>query len=657
MARSDPTHQAPSPPRVADLQGLSHLGDGSEHDRLRLRLVARILFRCLRLLRPVRKHVVLLFAGFTSVSLVLLPFVLLALDVLFTRVLQGKPLLPLEAEILGWPVDTTTAAGFTAAVRHAIAAQLVWFGAGIGAVLVPLLVLLYYYQVWILQRVNQTLRVDLLTHLQSLSLRFHADNTVGDALYRLNQDSAMVTQLIQVLVLTPFTAFPRFLFAALLVAAFAPKLALILLCVWLPSLLAGAWFSKRMRTRFRHARETNADLTGRIQETMAGIKVIKAYGAERSEQATFEERSTSAFRAAFGARNLYAVFTMAMFWIFGSFALYLSALAALETMRGTELAVAALGFTIWNLGLYNFFKGQLGGSVESLKDIFRTWGRAQDIAIGLDRVFEVLDRRPEVEDEPGAVPLEGLREGIRFEDVSFAYQSDRPVLSHTSLAAPIGSITAIVGPTGSGKSTLMALLLRLFDPSEGRITIDGIDLRRFQTASLRDQVSIALQENMLFGSSVRENIRFAVPGASDEQVREAARIAAADDFIEALPDGYDTLLGERGSKLSTGQRQRLSIARAVLKDTPILILDEPTAALDAETEQRVLANLAEWGRGRAIFLITHRLSTVRQADQIAFIDGGRVVECDAHDVLMTRPDGAYRALVETEQISAARASA
>jgi len=267
-------------------------------------------------------------------------------------------------------------------------------------------------------------------------------------------------------------------------------------------------------------------------------------------------------------------------------------------------------------------------------------------------VFEVMDRRPEVEDAPDAIPLGEIRRGVRFAGVGFHYQSDRPVLHDVDLEASVGTITAIVGPTGSGKSTLMALLLRLFDPTSGRIEIDGVDLRRFRTASLRERISIALQENVLFGSSVGENIRFAMSGASDAQVHAAARVAAADGFIEALPDGYETVLGERGSKLSTGQRQRLSIARAVLKDTPILILDEPTAALDAETEQQVLRNLAAWGRGRAIFLITHRLSTIRQADQIAFLSRGTIVETGSHDELMTRPGGAYRALVEAERVAA-----
>jgi ABC-type multidrug transport system fused ATPase/permease subunit len=212
-----------------------------------------------------------------------------------------------------------------------------------------------------------------------------------------------------------------------------------------------------------------------------------------------------------------------------------------------------------------------------------------------------------------------------------------------------------VGPTGSGKTTLMALLLRLFDPEEGRIEIDGNDLRRFTLASLRERISIALQENVLFGTTVRENIRYAVPDASDQQVREAARIACADPFIEKLPAGYDTLLGERGTKLSTGQRQRLSIARALLKDTPILILDEPTASLDAATEHAVLQNLAEWGAGRVIFLITHRLSTIRRADQVIVLGDGTVVEGGTQEELMEREGGAYRSLVLAEEHSLALA--
>jgi ABC-type multidrug transport system fused ATPase/permease subunit len=210
-------------------------------------------------------------------------------------------------------------------------------------------------------------------------------------------------------------------------------------------------------------------------------------------------------------------------------------------------------------------------------------------------------------------------------------------------------MTALVGPTGSGKSTLVALLLRLFDPDAGAIEIDGVDIRRFAIEDLRANVSIALQENLLFGTTIHENIRYALTDASEEVVRDAARIACADEFIALQPAGYDTLLGERGAKLSTGQRQRISIARAIIKDTPILVLDEPTASLDAETELRVMDNLAEWGRGRAIFLVTHRLSTIRRADQIVYLSEGQIFELGTHSELMRKPGGRYRRFAELER--------
>ncbi len=283
-----------------ELQGLRRLGDGSPDDRLRLRLVVSILVRCLSLLRPVRGHIAALFAGFAVASISLLPLGLLFVDTLWTRVLQGHPLLEVEAQFFGFPDEIgSTAASLTPEVRRQLAWRLVWTGTGVAVVLVPIGIALYYYQIWILQRVNQTLRVDLLGHLQALSLRFHSDNRVGDAIYRLTQDTSMVTQLIQVLILMPVSALAQFALALGVVWLFAPKLAGILALVWIPSLLSGAWFSKRLRIRFRRARETNSSLTSRIQETLAGIKVIKAYRAEAVEQVRFEESSREAFRAAF----------------------------------------------------------------------------------------------------------------------------------------------------------------------------------------------------------------------------------------------------------------------------------------------------------------------------------------------------------------------
>ena len=284
----------------------------------------------------------------------------------------------------------------------------------------------------------------------------------------------------------------------------------------------------------------------------------------------------------------------------------------------------------------------------SIRELVDRWTRAQDIAMGLNRVFDILDIEPDVTSKPNAQALGELRQEIRFENVSFAYEPERPVLQDVSFSVIPGTVTAIVGPTGSGKTSLMSLISRLFDPDSGSVSIDGVDLKDLDLDSLRAGVSVALQENVLFGLSLRDNIRYAVPDAPDEQLMEAVRVACVEDYIASLPDGLDTVLSDRGGKLSTGQRQRLSIARALVKGAPILILDEPTAALDAATEHRVLQRLAEWANQRAVFLITHRISTIQQADKILYIDQGKLIEQGSHEELMSLEGGAYRAFVETE---------
>jgi ABC-type multidrug transport system fused ATPase/permease subunit len=639
----------------------AQLGTGSEQDTLSFRLIVEIFWRTLPLITTVKRHL-LFFLGATVLGVILgFPATLLVFDALWNGVLAGDPINYYTAVFYAFDPAIYAGTGpVPEAARTLLRDRFIIYGFIAVITMAPAAGAMMYYLVWILQRINQILRVRLLDRFQALSLRFHADSRVGDSIYRIYQDSAMVTNVIETLFLQPAMFVLRFCVGIAVVFFFNWVLALIMLLALPPAIGVGYWFSTRLRTRFRRAREANSDVTSRIQETISGIKVIKAYGAEKEEQARFERDSQHAFDVTFTARNFYAVFGVLMFWIAGTALLAVVTWSAAHTLWGSDLFGAGLlntlglgtlafGFTAWSLGLFNSFKTFSGYSSFSIEGMFSLWGRAQDIAIGLDRVFELLDMKPEVEDAPNAIPLAPLHDEIRYEGVSFAYQPDRPVLHEVDLAARPGTITAIVGPTGSGKSTLMALLLRLFDPNEGRITIDGIDLKQLQLDSLRANIAIALQENILFGTTVRENIRYAVPNASDEQVRAAARVASATEFIEALPQGYDTPLGERGTKLSSGQRQRLSIARAILKNTPILVLDEPTAALDAETEMRVLRNLAEWGRGRAIFLITHRLSTIRLANQIAYLRDGRIIERGSHAELMARPGGAYRTFVELEE--------
>jgi ABC-type multidrug transport system fused ATPase/permease subunit len=630
-------------------------------DRLAGRDVLRVFARCLRVLGRERRHLVFLCLGFAGISLALLPPSLLFLDLFWTRALQGEPLPAVQAWLLGLdPAQAVDVAVLSEPVRRSIVWRTVIGGTLVTAVALPLFLALFYYQIWIFQRVNQALRVEMLDRLQSLSLRFHSEARVGDAIYRLTQDSAMVTQLVDVLLLSPLYAIGAFLFALAIVTSLDPRLALLLLAALAPALLLGRLFSGPMRRDFRGAREANAALTAQIQEMVAGIRVLKAYGAANTAQGHFARASRAAFDAAFRARHRFAVFTILLFLGVGVVLVAASAWGALASHEGAAVFAgklfAATGVGVWSLGVFQFFKDRFGDGTNSVRRLFRTWARAQDVAVGLDRVFEVLDREPEVVDAPDARPLDGVRSGIAFRAVAFRYRDDRPAIEHVELEIPVGRITAVVGPTGAGKSTLLALALRLFDPDRGRVEVDGLDLRRVQVASLREQVAIALQENLLFGTTIRENIRYAVPHASDEAVRAAAAVACADEFIEKLPAGYDTPLGERGAKLSTGQRQRLSLARAVLKDAPILLLDEPTASLDVETERRVLRNLSAWGRERAILIVTHRLSTVRQADRVAVLAAGRVVEAGSHDELLAR-GGAYRRLVESDVGHGARLEA
>ena len=269
-----------------------------------------------------------------------------------------------------------------------------------------------------------------------------------------------------------------------------------------------------------------------------------------------------------------------------------------------------------------------------------------------DRAFDLLDLKATVIDAPDAQAFPEVVREVSWRDVNFSYGEHR-VVNNLNLQAASGTITAIVGTTGAGKSTLMTLLLRLYDPDSGGVWINDVNVKDIAIADLRANIAIALQQNMLFTESIAQNIAYARPDATRAEIERAAQLTCAHDFILNMPEGYDAELGERGGKLSTGQRQRLSIARAVVRDTPILILDEPTASLDAATEHQVLENLRVWGRNRVVFLITHRLSTIRNADQIAFLADGAIAELGSHDALINRSGGLYRQFVQADTVGTA----
>lgn len=513
----------------------------------------------------------------------------------------------------------------------------------------------WYYNVWIWQSVNQNLRVAMVERAESLSLSYHDNARVGDAIFRVYQDSAMIVNLIQSGIYTPISAALGLLLGLFVVAMFDPWFTLMVVVVVFPVAWLSIVSTPRIRRRVLANRIANSDLTSRAQEVFAAVKVVKANRAESRVFDRFSADSIRALDAAYFLRLDMALITLLVGLLAGS-TLILSEYIMVswiidqrDTFLGA-LVASLIGFAVWNYGAYRIAMGQVGGFAFGMRGLLGIWMRMQDLFLALERAFFLLDIEPEVDDPENPLPFPIRVARVRWHNVVFGYNPDQPILRGIDLEAGAGSITAIVGATGSGKSTLMSLLLRLYDPDSGRIEVNDIDLRDMAVDDVRRHAAIALQKNVLFANTIANNIGFGNPTAEPAAIETAATIACAHDFIEAQSEGYNTELGERGAKLSAGQRQRLSIARAVLRDAPILILDEPTASLDAQTEQRVLANLTTWGNDKIIFLITHRLSTIRNADQIAFLEDGRIVEIGSHDELTRLENGRYRAFVETETV-------
>ena len=587
-------------------------------------------------------------------------FGLVLVDLMNQSLLQGEPLAPGVAKWLGLPelsIDAISA--LTNEQRYDL--LFLWVQLQVILLLLNSVigVINSYYRMWILQRINQDLRVALVERWHQLSLNYHSEHRTGDSIFRIYQDSAMVTNVIEQLINASRMVINYFI-AVFVVSLLSPWVGILAALLVFPALTWAHIAMPRVRVRSLVYRSATSDVTSNVQEAFSAIKLIKAFGTADRVQEKFERDSITAFNAAYRVRNLIALITIVMFTVAACFMVLGESLMAYwasqdrQTFAHGLIALVGVSFVIWNFASWDWTRGQYRGSANHLRGLLRNWMTAQDIAMGLRRVFDILDIEPDITDRPDAVPLKGFGKEIKFDDVHFRYEHERPVLDGVSLSATPGSVTAIIGPTGSGKSTLMSLLLRLYDPQSGSISIDGRDIREYQISSLRNNIAIALQENLLFGMSVRENIRYVVPNATDEQVDEAIRVAAIDDYVNQLPNGIDTILSDRGGKLSTGQRQRLSIARAIVRNAPVLVLDEPTAALDAATEHRVMSNLLDWVRdttqkeGRAIFLITHRISTIRQADNIVYLEDGKIIESGDHDALMDLPEGKYRAFVEAE---------
>ena len=616
----------------------------------------KLAWRCWPYYRPQAKHL----ATFVLINSVLGAFLLgaafIGTDLIENKIILGEKLEPLQATMLLLDEDFVSSAGaengqLGLEQRKAVRERVIVLAGVLAVLLLGISVCVWYYMTWIFQRVNQHLRVEMLSRVEHLSLRYHSDSKTGDAIYRIYQDSATIVNVLLYMVISPLRVVAWATFGIVVLLLFSPALGFLLVAAAVPTIMLMRFYIPKIRVAATLSREYNSDLTSRIQETLAAIRVVKASGAETRLMERFQSDSQKALDAAFDMRKYIAYLTVSVAVVGLSFVFIADYFMATWAIRGDSTflggSIALVGFAVWNLGAFKVATGRGEEVSAQIWELAFYWSTVQDLVAGLKRAFFLLDLEPEVVDveSPQAFP-EKLKE-VRIENIEFGYQPDRMILKGASLSAKTGTLTAIVGATGSGKSTLMSMLLRLYNPDSGAVFVNEVALSQMSAEDVRSNVSIALQQNVLFATSVADNIRYGRSDIDQGQVTAAAQVACADEFVRAMPDGYDTELGERGGKLSTGQRQRISIARAVLRDTPILILDEPTASLDAETERRVMANLGEWGRERVVFIITHRLSTIRNADQIAFLEDGVIKELGSHQQLLAQ-NGAYAEFVAAE---------
>jgi ABC-type multidrug transport system fused ATPase/permease subunit len=486
-----------------------------------------------------------------------------------------------------------------------------------------------YVSAWVGERFVLGLRTHVFAHLQRLSLGFFERRQLGDVMSRLSSDVGAIEELVltgvavavtygvQVVVFTALLFFLNWQLALIAVAA-APVFG-----------LASRFFARRIKSASREKRRRTGGIAAVAEESLGNVALVQAYGRQASETERFHRESRGAFAAQMVAVRLKS--------LFGPLVGMLEVVGVLTVLGVGIWQMTRGNLTLGGLLVFTGYLSQLFGPVRGFGEMGTTIYAA---AAGAERVIELLDEKPQVTDRPEPVRIERARGDLRLEDVTFTYPGTTgPALERVSILVPRGHTVAVVGPSGAGKTTLTKLLLRFYDPDTGSVVLDGHDLRELALADVRRNVAALLQETLVFDGTVRENILWGRPDASEAEIVEAARAADAHEFITALPDGYDTRVGQRGRLLSGGQRQRLAIARAMVRDAPVLILDEPTTGLDAAATERVLTPLRRLMAGRTTLVISHNLLTVTEADQIVYLEGGRITATGRHRELLTRSPG------------------
>jgi len=459
------------------------------------------------------------------------------------------------------------------------------------------------------------LRTDLYSHLQRLSLKFHDARRSADSSFRVAYDSQAIQTIYNKGLTGVFSSVVTLIGTFAIMVRLDWQLTLLSLAI-IPAIVATIYlFAHRIRRESTSIQEQESAVLVQAQEGLSSIRMVHAFGREEFEVRQFQQQARQSLQAnlRLTLTNVNSALVISTLMVVGTAVMYY--IGTLHVLAGTLTLGSLLVFSAYLLMLYQ--------PLESLT--YTAWAM-EGATAGAKRCFEVLDREDDVVDSPAAVAISSARGAIAFEAVSFGYRPDRCILRNIDLCIEPNQIVGLVGGTGAGKSTLLSLVPRFYDPTSGSITIDGCDIRQITKKSLRAQIAIVLQDTLLFSTTVRENIAYGRPAATDDEIIEAARRAQADEFIRQMPQEYDSLVGERGGHLSVGQRQRIGIARAFLKNAPILLLDEPTSALDPSTESAIMETIKELMRGRTTLIATHRLATIHNLDQIIVLQNGNIVE-------------------------------